>query len=77
MAGVFLTTRHGHIQEIQLYKYRFSKYMLEDKVKKSKLINWLKYVSNYAILSIEKDGFITSRNYFHHKKIVNINMTRF
>lgn len=33
--------------------------MLEDKVKKSKLINWLKYVSNYAILSIEKDGFIT------------------
>ena len=59
MAGVFLTTRHGHIQEIQLYKYRFSKYMLEDKVKKSKLINWLKYVSNYAILSIEKDGFIT------------------
>ena len=28
--------------------------MLEDKVKKSKLINWLKYVSNYAILSIEK-----------------------
>ena len=35
MAGVFLTTRHGHIQEIQLYKYRFSKYMLEDKVKKS------------------------------------------
>lgn len=54
MAGVFLTTRHGHIQEIQLYKYRFSKYMLEDKVKKSKLINWLKYVSNYAILSIEK-----------------------
>ena len=35
MAGVFLTTRHGHIQEIQLYKYRFSKYMLEDKVKKA------------------------------------------
>lgn len=80
MAGVFLTTRHGHIQEILLYKYRFSNYILEDKVRKSKLINWLKYASNYAILSIEKDGFITAEkllpsqenNQYQYDKISNI-----
>lgn len=57
MIEAFLTTRHGSISKLEVYKYDFSEKVLVDNDSKNRLIHWLQKQQENPIHKIELNSF--------------------
>lgn len=59
MAETFLTTRHGFIKEIPLYRYDIADSVIADAEKLKRLKSWLRNKSGFPVYAIKDSHFLT------------------